>query len=329
MFRPVRHPLVLFLFAAAPAVADEADAEKKAREAAERYSKAVRTEDELTRKLAERAVKPGDSERERWVKRLDEVFTGRVPEDPAAWFDMIVAGRPEWTRDGSKFFAELHERITYRLALKKDTAVGRELFASYAAKFLGPDSPPWKVIDFDAESREVFRRLDADRDGSLAPQECSPDLQQQFAVADADKDQKIGPAEYRDYFRTRVGVATQYVPPPDAKKGDRPPPPPPPPPSTLPVDLEPDEPKPVVLRDPAQFPKEVPGWFRELDTDKDLQVGLYEWAAAKRQPTEFLAMDLNEDGLLEVGEYLRWAKQNAADKPTNLKAAVPGEKEKK
>ena len=29
-------------------------------------------------------------------------------------------------------------------------------------------------------------------------------------------------------------------------------------------------------------------------------------------------MDLNEDGLLEVGEYLRWAKQKAADKPTDL-----------
>jgi hypothetical protein len=86
--------------------------------------------------------------------------------------------------------------------------------------------------------------------------------------------------------------------------------------------VEPDEPKPKVLTDHAELPEGVPGWFRELDGDKDVQVGLYEWVGAGRPPAEFQAMDLNRDGLLEVAEYLRWAKTQAANKPEVKAAAV-------
>ncbi|MCU0706534.1 MAG: hypothetical protein MUF18_21470, partial [Fimbriiglobus sp.] len=112
----------------------------------EKYARAVKAEDEVSRKLAERVAKPGDSEREKWFKRLDEVFTNKVPPTAADWFDLVTAGRPEWTRDSSRYFAEFHERICYRLDLKKDTVVTRDLFAAYADRFLGPDSPPWRVL---------------------------------------------------------------------------------------------------------------------------------------------------------------------------------------
>jgi hypothetical protein len=58
-----------------------------------------------------------------------------------------------------------------------------------------------------------------------------------------------------------------------------------------------------------QLPKGLPGWFRELDTDRDGQVSLYEWRMAKRSLDEFLRMDRNRDGYLSPEEVLRYQKQ--------------------
>lgn len=293
----------------------------------EKYARAVKVEDDVSRKLAERVAKPGDSERERWYKRLDEVYTGRVPPNPADWFNLIAPGKSEWSRDTSRFFAEFHERVCYRLDLKKDTAIGHELFAGYAASFLGPDSPPWKIVDFADESRGVFKHLDINRDGSLTKEECSPGLQDRLDLADTDKDGKISPSEYREYLIGRVKYESQFAPLPDEKgKGDRPKEEP-----TKPVTTESEEPKPVVYHDAKDLPKELPAWWRELDADKDLQIGLYEWVAAKRSIAEYKAMDLNNDGLLEVVEYLRFRKLVAEGgiKLDDLRAAAPGEKGKK
>lgn len=324
MPRHTPHAVALLLLACAPAVAadpDPAEAERKAREQAEKYVRTVQAEDETARRLAERATKPGDTERERWYKRLDEVFTKKVPEDATAWFDLITVGQGEWKRDGSKYFAELYERVVLRLELGKDAVITREQFAGYAERYLGADSPPWRIIDYDGEARGLFKPFDVNRDGSLAKEECSPHLQERFADADADRDGKISPAEYREYLRGKVGYVIQNGPPPSTV------PPPPPGAEAKPVPPpESGEPKPKVLTDAAQLPKEVPGWFRELDGDKDLQVGLYEWVASGRLPAEFQAMDLNGDGLLEVAEYLRWAKGQPAAKPEVKAAAVEKKK---
>jgi hypothetical protein len=315
-------PLLLLAFAPAVLAADP--------EPGERYARAVKLEDEIARKTAERVAKPGESERERWFKRLDEVYTGKVPPAPAEWFDLITAGRGDWSRDSSRYFAEFHERMCYRLDLKKETVITRDTFAAYAARILGPDSPPWRMIDLGDEARGVFKHLDANRDGGLTREECSPGLAERFEASDADKDGKISGTEYRDYLAARVGVEVQQLPPPDEKGKERPkeevkakP---------TPTPDEPDAPRPVMIRDAKDLPKDVPGWFRDLDTDKDLQVGLYEWAAAKRPVRDFQAMDLNADGLLEVAEYLRFrrlqAEAAAKPKPTDdLRAAIP-EKEK-
>ena len=310
MPRLARRALALLLVASPLLAADPDPAEK--------YARAVKAEDETARKLGERLAKPGDSERERWFKKLDEVFTGRVPPDPADWFDLIAVGQTEWKRDGSKYFAEFHERIVYRLDLAKTATVNRETFATYAARYLGADSPPWKMVDVDGEGRGVFKQLDANRDGGLVKEECPPALQERFAETDADRDGKISADEYREYFRLRVGSEARnpsLAPPPD-------------PPKPKPVADDPPEPKPVVMRDQNQLPKELPGWFRELDTDHDLQVSLHEWHTAKRPVAEFVAMDLNGDGLLEVREYLRFRKQQADAKPTDLRAAAPDAKKK-
>lgn len=70
-----------------------------------------------------------------------------------------------------------------------------------------------------------------------------------------------------------------------------------------------EEPKPVVLRY-GKLPKDLPSWFKQLDTDEDGQVGLYEWRRDGRQSADFLPMDLNGDGLLTAEEYLRYKNPN-------------------
>ena len=54
----------------------------------------------------------------------------------------------------------------------------------------------------------------------------------------------------------------------------------------------------------------LPDWFTALDADADGQVSLFEWRKGGKDMTVYAAMDLNGDGLLTRGEYLRFAKMN-------------------
>jgi len=283
-------------------------------EQSERYARAIQREVEYARRAAQRIVKPGDSERERWVKRLDEVYTGRVPEDPARWFELVVVGNTNlWTRDGSKFFAELHEQVCERLELKDDEAITRVQYLAYARAFLGPDSPPWRILDLDREARRPFRSFDTDRDGVLTTWECPTDLQNRFGTYDRNGDGRLDPAEYGEYFRTQVIDQVKAAEPPkDQSEADR---------RKL-MSLSDDERKeeverrltrPVIYRDPTLLPKGILAWFREFDEDEDLQIALYEWRETGRPLAEFRAMDLNDDGLLELSEYQRYVRWQAED----------------
>ncbi|HEX3147808.1 MAG TPA: LCCL domain-containing protein [Gemmataceae bacterium] len=53
------------------------------------------------------------------------------------------------------------------------------------------------------------------------------------------------------------------------------------------------------------YPKNIPPWFKEYDTDGDGQVGLYEWLAKKDERQEFHKYDLNGDGYITVEELIR------------------------
>jgi hypothetical protein len=77
-------------------------------------------------------------------------------------------------------------------------------------------------------------------------------------------------------------------------------------PTTVPAPVEEDR-RPTVYR-VGKMPKDLPSWFEQLDTDQDGQVGLYEWKAAGRPVSEFVAMDRNGDGFITVEEALRYQK---------------------
>ena len=104
---------------------------------------------------------------------------------------------------------------------------------------------------------------------------------------------------------------------------------------------ETEEEKPIAMRY-GKLPKDLPEWFDKDDSDKDGQIGLYEWRAARRDMVEFTSMDLNGDGFVTADEYLRFKRQSTIDtkianyeetgtRPTNwgIGAPAPGTGETK
>jgi hypothetical protein len=96
------------------------------------------------------------------------------------------------------------------------------------------------------------------------------------------------------------------------------------------VNLDDLEERPVVYAG-SKLPPGLPAWFAELDTDKDGQIGLYEWLAAKKSLAEFKAMDRNQDGFLtpdEVFYYLYGDTDptSASAEPRNTGQAIAGDK---
>jgi hypothetical protein len=72
----------------------------------------------------------------------------------------------------------------------------------------------------------------------------------------------------------------------------------------------------------GKLPIELPDWWEKLDTDKDGQIGLYEWRADSREINEFIEMDLNGDGLLTPDEWMKYQKQLFEHKPGEKSEAV-------
>jgi hypothetical protein len=159
---------------------------------------------------------------------------------------------------------------------------------------------------WDTWAENFFRRADANGDGFLNSDEMTPDLRSELAKWDTDRNGLIDLNEYKAYFRARMQQAmtdrnaagfnqaspNQFTP------------------SSEPAaPAEEEDSRPIVYHT-TNLPKELPSWFRELDTDQDAQIGLYEWKASKRPIEEFLQMDRNNDGFLTVEEVLYYQKKN-------------------
>jgi hypothetical protein len=155
----------------------------------------------------------------------------------------------------------------------------------------------------DAWAEASFRRLDVNQDGLLNNDEMPEPLRSERDKWDTNKDGFIDLNEYKAYFQQRMADRGFDPSGGGGWGGD---------PGMMPqmtAPVEEEEKRPVVYR-AGKLPKELPPWFEQRDTDKDGQIGLYEWRAAGGSVEDFQAMDRNKDGFLTVEEVLQFEKRN-------------------
>jgi Ca2+-binding EF-hand superfamily protein len=152
----------------------------------------------------------------------------------------------------------------------------------------------------DARAEESFQRLDANKDGVLNNDEMPEALRAERDKWDTDKNGLISLDEYKAYFLARAEQRRQGRGDPAqngaASGGNLSAEP-------MPAHVEEVEKKPIAYR-AGKLPKELPAWFDQYDTDKDGQIGLYEWKNTGRPLDEFFKIDRNGDGFLTIDEVL-------------------------
>jgi hypothetical protein len=158
-----------------------------------------------------------------------------------------------------------------------------------------------------------FSSLDTNGDGVLNSDEMPESLRIERDKWDSDHNGLIDLMEFRAYFQARFAQrladqnAAGGAPWPGGSNA----------PEAEPAPLE--DPKPTVYRY-GNLPKEVPAWFGQLDTDKDAQIGLYEWKVSGRPIEEFIKMDRNGDGFLTVDEVLYAQREGKSGSGNSLAA---------
>jgi Ca2+-binding EF-hand superfamily protein len=166
--------------------------------------------------------------------------------------------------------------------------------------------PKEEDAKIDEEARLAFARMDQNKDGYLDREEAGRWIRD-FDRYDLNKDGKLSIEEYTESYRdtaARQGRGSRAIGGANIVPGEEAPP-------------EEDK-RPIVYRF-GKLPKELPKWFTDLDTDKDGQVGLYEWKAGGRTTVEFLSYDANADGFLTVEEVMRVER---AKQPKNKQGGI-------
>jgi Ca2+-binding EF-hand superfamily protein len=158
-----------------------------------------------------------------------------------------------------------------------------------------PASPaPSTAPAADDPAKQSFDRLDANKDGVLTDSEMPEGLRADLSKWDSNRDGKIQLDEYRAYFKANAPADAAV---PNLDIVTRP-------------SLEELDKRATVYRAGNLPPELQRTWFEELDTDKDGQIGLYEWRAGGRSLAEFRAIDANGDGFITAEEALRWVRKH-------------------
>jgi hypothetical protein len=147
----------------------------------------------------------------------------------------------------------------------------------------------------DAMIEMRFKQYDVNGDGILNYDEMPEALRAERDKWDTNKDGFIDLNEFKEYSKARMaqwqqdrannpggGSSDPFEPDgPGESSGDR---------------------KPTIYR-MSNLPKEL-AWMRDLDTDGDNQIGLYEWKNSGRPLQEFYDYDRNKDGFVTIDEAM-------------------------
>jgi Ca2+-binding EF-hand superfamily protein len=156
--------------------------------------------------------------------------------------------------------------------------------------------------DPNEDADKVFRALDRNSDGFLQPSEFTAKLREERLGIDPKLTGKLTKEEYRSYFHSRVSTGIE---------------------ATI-ARREAEKAAEKAAVEKAQVEKaarkgqpvkaatpRLPDWFAELDTNMDGQIALREWRKSGRSLAQFMAMDLDGDGLLTKTEYFKYIRLKA------------------
>jgi Ca2+-binding EF-hand superfamily protein len=239
----------------------------------------------------------------------DGRITMTMGGDPGQMFDRMSGGRPTLNRSdldpGRQAFFDILAKAG---GVSGDTMTRQQFSAAFSRMNGGGGGPMVFSMrgdggggrggfggDINSRAENAFRRMDTDQDGLLQFEEMSDRLRENWKEYDLNKDGAISLDEFKAYM---ADMAAQRAENGGFGRGSL---------DGLPgVDGRPPAEeirKPVVYR-AGQLPKNIPDWFEELDTDRDGQVGLYEWVKGGRSVEEFQRYDRNDDGFITVEEVM-------------------------
>jgi EF hand len=159
--------------------------------------------------------------------------------------------------------------------------------------------------DDERQAEIWFNQMDKNKDGQLDPAEMEATLLEEKDVWDTNHDGLINLEEYKEYYKARMASLRQQNGQNPGNGWN---------PAQAFMDQQDQvEDKRLTVYRVGNLPlRELPQWYSQLDSDRDGQIGLYEWKAAGRPIEEFKAIDINSDGFITVDEALHWQKKQLA-----------------
>ncbi len=251
----------------------------------------------------------------------------RFGGDPSQMFDRLSGGKDVIHRDSlderQKFMFDMFAKqmdITNGQITRAQFTQGAEQMRSRmgggsggfggrgqgGGSGFGGNMTPQQQDDFAVER---FRRSDRNGDGYMDQNEMSERLKPSFQQYDTNKDGMLDLQEYKGYTKSffnqkssESAATTDVSQSHDGKTAIALAPSAP---ATTPeaARQQEEDARAVVFRT-GKLPKDIPNWFEQIDTDKDGQIGLYEWVKAVRPIDDFRGMDRNGDNFVTIDELM-------------------------